>query len=42
MYVYGAEEAYWFLVVTVGIGEILSCGVLGWMLYKALKRTTLF
>ena len=42
MYVYGAEEAYWFLVVTVGIGEILSCGVLGWMLYKALKRTPLF
>ena len=42
MNVYGADEAYWFLVVTVGIGEILSCGVLGWMLYKALKRTTLF
>ena len=42
MYVYGAEEAYWFLVLTVGIGEVLSCGVLGWLLYKALKRTTLF
>lgn len=42
MYVYGAEEAWWFLIITVGIGEILSCGVLGWILYKALKRTTLF
>ena len=42
IHVYGAEEALWFLVITVGIGEILSCGVLGWMLYKALKRTTLF
>ena len=42
MYVYGVDNAYWFLVLTVGIGEILSCGVLGWILYKALKRTTLF
>ena len=42
MYVYGVEEAWWFLIITVGIGEILSCGVLGWILYKALKRTTLF
>ena len=42
MYVYGVEDAYWFLVLTVGIGEILSCGVLGWILYKALKRTTIF
>ena len=42
MYVYGAEQAYWFLVVTVGIGEVLSCGLLGWMLYKALKKTNLF
>lgn len=42
MHVYGADQAYWFLVVTVGIGEILSCGLLGWMLYKALKKTKLF
>ncbi len=42
MKVYGAEQAWWFLVATVGVGEILSCGVLGWMLYKALKRTSLF
>jgi len=42
VYVYGAEQAWWFLVVTVGIGEILSCGVLGWMLYKALKNTKIF
>jgi len=42
MHVYGAEQAWWFLVLTVGIGEILSCGVLGWLLYRALKNTKIF
>ena len=42
MYVYGAKEAWWFLVLTVGIGEVLSCGVLGWLLYKALRNTKIF
>lgn len=36
--VYGLEEGYLYLFVTVGLGEILSCGLLGWMLYKALKK----
>ena len=27
--VYGFEDAYWFLVVTVGVGEVVSAGVLG-------------
>lgn len=38
MYVYGVPDAYWFLVATVGIGEIISCGVLGWCLYRTLKK----
>ena len=44
MYVYGVQDAYWFLVLTVGIGEIISCGVLGLVLLKALKpqRNRLF
>ena len=33
---YGLEDAYWYLVATVGIGEILSCGVLGILLMYAL------
>ncbi len=37
-YVYGAEDSYWFLVTTVGIGEIVCCGVLGWGLYKVYKK----
>lgn len=40
--VYGVSEAWGFLVFTVGLGEVLSCGILGWMLYKAVKKTKLF
>lgn len=41
---YGLSDAYWYLVVTVGIGEIISCGVLGMMLMTALMplRNVLF
>ena len=41
---YGLADAYWYLVVTVGIGEIISCGVLGLMLMTALMpiRNVLF
>ena len=42
MYVYGVADGYWFLVVTVGIGEVISCGVLGWLLYKVLKKRKIF
>ena len=40
--VYGAEDAYLYLVATVGVGEILSCGLLGLILYKVLKKTDIF
>ena len=36
--VYGVKESFIFLAVTVGIGEVICCGVLGWQLYKALKN----
>ena len=36
--VYGAKESFVFLAITVGIGEIICCGLLGWQLYKALKN----
>ncbi|MBQ7863212.1 MAG: QueT transporter family protein [Lachnospiraceae bacterium] len=41
---YGLSDAYWYLVATVGIGEIISCGVLGMMLMTALMpiRNVLF
>ena len=40
--VYGAEGTYWYFMLTVGIGEILSCGVLGIILYRVLKKTKIF
>ncbi len=40
--VYGVEDAYPFLMLTVGIGEILSAGVLGVLLYTAVSGTKLF
>lgn len=41
---YGLSDAYWYLVVTVGIGEIISCGVLGMVLMSVLMpiRNVLF
>ena len=36
--VYGVPDAFWYLMLTVGAGEVIACGVLGLMLYKALSR----
>lgn len=37
-YVYGVEDAIPFLMLTVGIGEVISCGVLGMILLFALQK----
>ncbi|MCF2684115.1 QueT transporter family protein [Faecalicatena contorta] len=37
-YGYGVALPIPFMMLTVGIGEILSCGVLGMILYYALKK----
>ena len=41
---YGLTDAYWYLFTTVGIGEVISCGVLGMILFFALlpMRNVLF
>jgi len=41
---YGLADTYWYLVATVGIGEIISCGMLGLVLLYALMpiRNVLF
>ena len=36
--VYGVPDAWWFLALTVGAGEVISCGLLGLLLWKALKN----
>ena len=41
MKVYGAAESYWYLMLTVGIGEIVCCGVLGVIFYKLVKKRKL-
>lgn len=41
-YAYGVPDGYFYLMATVGIGEIISCGILGTILYKALHKTKLF
>jgi len=36
--VYGVPDAWWYLVLTVGAGEVISCGVLGLLLYQAASK----
>ena len=37
-YGYGDPLPIPYMMLTVGIGEVISCGVLGWFLYKGLKN----
>ena len=36
--VYEVDDAIWYLMVTVGVGEIVCCGILGLLLLKLLER----
>ena len=36
--VYAVPDAWWFLVLTVGAGELISCGLLGLLLWKTAQR----
>ena len=36
--VYGVEDAWWYLALTVGAGELIACGILGMLLYHSLKK----
>lgn len=38
MYVYDVEDALWYLMLTVGAGEVISCGIIGMILLKALEK----
>ena len=37
-YGYGVEDAIWWMMITVGVGEILSVGVLGWLFIRASEK----
>ena len=36
--VYGLEDAWWYLALTVCLGEVISCGVLGLLLYHTVNK----
>ncbi len=38
--VYGVPDAWWFLVLTVAAGELISCGLLGLLVYEPSSRVT--
>ena len=38
MYVYNVPDAWWFLVLTVGAGELISCGLIGLAVYDTAQR----
>ena len=39
---YGVEQGYIFLALSIFIGEVISCGILGILLYRALEKTRIF
>lgn len=41
IHAYGVEGSYWFFVLTVGIGELISCMILGLLVSFVMRRTGL-
>ena len=41
-YAYGLADAWWYLALTVFIGEFVMCGVLGMILLFAIDKRNLF
>ncbi len=37
-YAYGVEGTIYYLIITIGISEIMSCGILGGVLYSVLNK----
>ena len=37
-FAYGSEDMIWYMMITIGIGEILAIGILGQLLLTALMR----
>ncbi len=38
IFVYSLECSYWYFFLTVGAGEVISCGIFGTILLKSLKK----
>ena len=41
IYAYGVPDTYWFIMLTVAIGEMLSVGVFGSLFYFGIKKSKL-
>lgn len=41
-YAYGVPDAFWYLFLTVGAGELISAGILGTLLLQVLQKRKLF
>ncbi len=41
-YAYGFEGGIPYFMLTVGIGEVISCGLFGLLLYSAIKKSKIF
>ena len=41
-YAYGMEQSYAFMVLTVFIGELISCGIFGVLLHDIVKKSKIF
>ncbi len=41
-FAYGIPNSIFYFMITIGIGEVISCGILGWLLIEALKRRNIF
>lgn len=39
-YAYNLKDAWWYMVITVGVGEIISCVILGGIFLKLLSRNS--
>lgn len=41
-FAYGVEQGYIFLVISILVGEVISCSILGSFLYGGLRKTKIF
>ncbi len=41
-YAYGVPDAFWYLMLTVGAGEVISAGIFGGVLLHVLQKQKLF
>lgn len=41
-YVYALNDSVWYLILTVFTGEVISCGILGAIVYTVVKKSKIF